>query len=422
MKKFYVTLATMLFMSFAFVACGGEDDPVDDGDNTETGTGSGSDSGNTGGGSSAQMSSSEEKEYLEKVGNEFIGLFNASDYEDIANLGQELDETEGDGIFEDFIEETQTSIYGDKTLLLKLANVKGSFESSYKTREWKKTSSTGDMKMTYTASDGKKWVLTVAHSGNLGTVTIVEDEDYDYSPNGNWNYYTETYKMEVPKEVKATLTKAGNTVAEVSLNITNLIIEKGEPALDSKMSYTMTSKIKDITATSESTYNPGGSASVKATVKKGTKVLADVKVDGKSSMSKGEITNGSGTVNAVILNKLNIKGDITDVKNFVEALDEADHNDENKATFDRWVNNANSYLNLGLYNNNSTKQATIIIGSDSEKDYWGSQYHTYYYAVPMIKFADGSTYSFEEYFTETRFRSLVDAFEKLLKEFENLVD
>ncbi|MCQ2255376.1 MAG: hypothetical protein MJZ29_07750 [Bacteroidaceae bacterium] len=412
MKKYLLAFSTMLCMCFTFVACGGDDDDV---------PGSG---GEEGGGTvvvpSGKVDPAKEKQYIESVGQELAKLFRASDFQDIADMANELDDIEGDDVFEDFIETTEKGY--DEIDLIKLANIKGSFVGSFKNKSMKRTSSTGDLNISYTASDNKQWVLSVSHSGNLGTVTLDEEWDYHYS-DGHYNEYITTTKMEIPKTVKAKLTKANETVAEVNLTINSLTITDGEPSQASKASYTLSSKVKDFEVTSNSEYNPGGKTIVKANVKKGKTNVATVTVEGNSSLSKGEISNGNVTsLNVCILDKLNVKGNINDIKSLADALEEAEDNDENETTFDRWLKNANSYIDLGLYNNNSTKQASIIFGKDADKDYWGGSYHTYYEIVPMIEFTDGTSYSFEEYFDEKTFKSLMDEVDKIINEFEKLVD
>ena len=51
-------------------------------------------------------------------------------------------------------------------------------------------------------------------------------------------------------------------------------------------------------------------------------------------------------------------------------------------------------------------------GSGYEYGEWSTQ--------PVLNFEDGTTYTFEQYFTQTRFRSLIAAFEQLSERFENL--
>lgn len=405
MSKKIWTVAAMMLTSVTFIACGGNDDVNSDDIDTVTPP------------TSTEVTPEQEKEYIESVGIEFVRLFKASDYQDIANIATELEEVDGDGIFEDFIKETKNGNY-DKTKLIALANIKGSFVASYKSKKWSRNSTTGDLSMQYTASDGKVWELKESHSGSWGTVTISEDEDWYYD--SGYKYYFTTTKTEIPKTVKMALTKGGETVANVDFTINNISFEDERPSLSSKMSYTLTAKVRDFEVTSSATYNPGGSADVKATVKKNGKTILTVDAAGSTIMSKGEINDGSITnINVCVLNKLNAKGSVINIKSLSEALQEADENDENETVFDRWLNNANKYIDLGLYNNNEKKQAEIYLGKDAKR-YYSSYYR--YKVVPMLKFSDKTTYSFEEYFSEDAFKKLIDEVETTLKEFEKLVD
>lgn len=417
MKKNLWTLAAMLFMSVAFFSCGGDD---------EAGTGGGNDNTGEGGGSttipSGDVTPDKEKQYLEEVGREFVNLFKASDYQDIADLGNELGNIEGEGVFEDFIKETQNGAY-DKTLLIAMANIKGTYSGSYAEGKMKKVSSNGDLNITYTASDKSQWVLQATGSGSWGVTTVSKDKDYHWD--GNSSYYsTTTYKLDIPKSLNVKLTKNGASIANVNLNITNLTLDNENVVdLGSKMSYTLTAQVKDFDIKSNAEYNAGGNASVSASVNKGGKALVAVSVNGSTTMSKGEITNGKANVNVVILNKVNIKGEMKDAKSFGEALEKADSYSTDAANFDRWIKNANSYIDFGLYNNTPTKQATLFLGKDSYRkyDYSTGKDVTHYRPAAMLKFADDTTYSLEEYFDERSFQSVTDAFNRVMREFERLV-
>ena len=57
-----------------------------------------------------------------------------------------------------------------------------------------------------------------------------------------------------------------------------------------------------------------------------------------------------------------------------------------------------------------------------EKNPWNSAYN-YWYAEPVINFDDGTSYStFNAYFNESDFRSVIDLFNSLIEGYENLFD
>lgn len=429
MSKKILAVAAMLFMSFAFIACGG-DDPVSDG-GTGAGAGTGDGSGNGAGGSddintpSGVVAPNDEKAYIDAVGKEFVSLFNASDYQDVTNVAKEISNIEGEGMFEDFIKKTQTGTY-EWTQLLALSNVKGAFSAKYGQKKWQQDSKTGNLTMTYTDKNGTKWVLSVQHNGSWGVVNVTKDDDwvYDGYPTYTGHYETTTYQLDVPKSIQVTLTKGNETVADVKLNITDINIKNNEPSINAKAAYNLTAKVKDFDITNNVAYTPNGAASVVAEVKKGNKTLVTVNITGNTNISNNEITDGNvSSLNVCVLNKLNVKGDIKNIKALSEAIEKAQDNDENESAFDRWVTNANSYINLGLYNNNPTKQASIVLGKDSDrKYYYGSGYTTYFRMVPMVAFSDGTKYSLEEYFDDDLFENLMNQVENVIKDFERLVD
>lgn len=428
MKKLFLLVSTMLFSSLVFVACGSDDD--------NTTIGGGETGGSTVETPQGNVTPQQEKEYIEAVGRDFVNQFHATDYQDLSNVAQELSEVEGEGIFSDFIKKTELSKY-ETIDLINLANISGTFTASYENKKWVKSGTTrsngANLVMNYTDSNNTIWNLSAISDGSWGTITAFEDKtfQYDYSNYNNSYYSTTKTQITVPKTVTLTLTKGGSVVSSVVLNITNITFDGYEPSITSKMSYNMTSKIKDIEATNNVEYNPNGVANVLATVKKNDITLVSASVNGSTSQSKGEINNGKVTdLNIVIFNKLNIKGSISDINSLAEAMDEAYDNYDNEAAFDRWIKNANSYVHFDLYNNNTDKQASIIIGKDAYKSYsynydpttgYSSKEVTRFRAVPMIKFNDDTTYSLDEYFDQESFQTLIDNVEKVVKEFQNLV-
>lgn len=420
MKKKILAVSAVLFMSLGFIACGNDDPAEGDGSGSGSGSGTGTGGGNTeipGGGNVVNPTT--EKEYIEGVSKDLVNLFSASDFQDVADVAGEIAETGGNGPFEDFIEYTEQSDY-DETYFIKLSNMKGSYSASYKDKTWKTNSKSGDLNMSYTASDGKVWSLSVTHSGSWGVISEVQEERYYYYYEPE--VYTTTHKIDIPKSVRVILKKGNDTAVDVNVNITDLNISNNKLTPSSKVSYNLTAKIKDMEVSQSTTYNPNGNASVNTTLKKAGKDAISVTVEGNTSTSRDEITNGNANnINVSILNKLVVKGKISDVKNFTDALDEASRNDENESTVDRCISRANSYIDIGLYNgtsSSSAKQASVIFNKDYERMYG----YTYYKAVPVMKFSDGTTYSFEEYFTESRFESLINLIDKKVKEFENLAN
>ena len=86
-------------------------------------------------------------------------------------------------------------------------------------------------------------------------------------------------------------------------------------------------------------------------------------------------------------------------------------NEYDKEEFGNYLNQANDLLNLDMYY--GIIKAAAIKLARFEND--GCYYYT-----PIIIFSDGSSYSFEEFFTESNFKNLLGTVETILKEYEEM--
>ena len=75
-----------------------------------------------------------------------------------------------------------------------------------------------------------------------------------------------------------------------------------------------------------------------------------------------------------------------------------------------------------FFNNSSNASAKIEIECEEEKEFdeWSDEYYYYQEFIPVIVFNDGSRNSLEDFFNEYDFEETVEAFEVLVKEFEEM--
>ena len=120
-----------------------------------------------------------------------------------------------------------------------------------------------------------------------------------------------------------------------------------------------------------------------------------------------------------VLGKAQVQGTLTDVRKFVDYLNQARRNNSSESSFKSYINQANSCMDVNLfYDNSSVKQATTKIEAFAESDYNG----TYWKAEPTLNFYDGSSYStFGTFFNGTDFQKVVNAYSNLINDFRNLV-
>ncbi len=79
----------------------------------------------------------------------------------------------------------------------------------------------------------------------------------------------------------------------------------------------------------------------------------------------------------------------------------------------------NDNMNISIYYSSDIKQAEIITDVVSDEYYSGD---SYYYVVPVVRFPkDGTTYAFDEYFTESAFGSVIQLTEDLVNKYLSLL-
>jgi hypothetical protein len=72
-----------------------------------------------------------------------------------------------------------------------------------------------------------------------------------------------------------------------------------------------------------------------------------------------------------------------------------------------------------LYYNSDTRQASIALEPFENED----RYEKYWYSEPVLKFDDGTSYStFEAFFDKTSFKEVIDNFNKLIGDYQAMVD
>lgn len=461
MKKNYLKLMTLLFaviVSVGFVSCSDGDDggngdpekPVNPVEPSEKDA----------------MSPADQKEYLEKVALEFMDLIPASDFRDIAQLGEYISETYGDynwstvdrwgeEIFEDLREllgtttETEHSygytynyIYTNYKAVLMASNFTGHFTA--RNGRWV-LEDANDLQFIFYDQKGQECVLKLTTSGSVTKVHAfdIDDWDYDWKNNTSNEYYDHTqYTIGVPENITITLTQGGKQVAKNTTKV-NLSGINGEEFDLSKGNLTVSSTIElnngykfDV---SQVAYTANSKASLSTIISKNGKSLVtmgaasdindipSVNVSAFTSDNLDEDDYDLDRVNAKntfvkldIIGKVQMQGTISDIRKFANYLDEADDNDTNESTYKSYINQANALMDVNLfYDGSNVKQATIKLEPFADETWNGKTWTV----EPIIKFYDGSSYStFEAFFNEKDFKKTIDAFNKLMDKYDDLID
>lgn len=468
MKKLVslLLIGSVFSLSSALVSCGGDDDSVDspivnpDPIKPEEPS------------QNEAMTPLEQKEYLDVIARGFMDKTPASDFNEISKLCNHISNTYTDNydwdevgdwgseIFESLKESLGTTdkeqekdswgeynyIYTNYKALVMASNFKGQFKAIG--NKWE-LSKADDLQFIFSDQHGKECVLKLVTSGNVKKVFIGNiDEWVDYKSNSTDDYYISNdyydrtqLTVGVPENIVVTLTQGGSQVVKVTvkLNIGDLSNDKFDLSKNQLTASTLVELNNGYKFNvSQVAYNGNNKTSVSFDMSKNGESLASVAFSSDISgipscnidaMVSGNIDeedfNNSNMKNVYvkldIMGKLQIQGTLSDVRKFTDYINEADDKDDDEKTFKSYVNQANSLANFNLfYDGKSTKQATVTLEAFEEESWNGMKY---WYMEPMLNFYDGSSYStFDAFFNDKDFKSVIDAFEKLADNYASLIN
>lgn len=468
MKKLVslLLIGSVFSLSSALVSCGGDDDSVDspivnpDPIKPEEPS------------QNEAMTPLEQKEYLDVIARGFMDKTPASDFNEISKLYNHISNTYTDNydwdevgdwgseIFESLKESLGTTdkeqekdswgeynyIYTNYKALVMASNFKGQFKAIG--NKWE-LSKADDLQFIFSDQHGKECVLKLVTSGNVKKVfigNIDEWVDYNYDYSNDYyisnDYYDRTQlTVGVPENIVVTLTQGGSQVVKVTvkLNIGDLSNDKFDLSKNQLTASTLVELNNGYKFNvSQVAYNGNNKTSVSFDMSKNGESLASVAFSSDISgipscnidaMVSGNIDeedfNNSNMKNVYvkldIMGKLQIQGTLSDVRKFTDYINEADDKDDDEKTFKSYVNQANSLANFNLfYDGKSTKQATVTLEAFEEESWNGMKY---WYMEPMLNFYDGSSYStFDAFFNDKDFKSVIDAFEKLADNYASLIN
>ena len=456
----------MFSLSSALVSCGGDDDSVDSPIVNPDPIVPEEPSKNE------AMTPLEQKEYLDVIARGFMDKTPASDFNEISKLCNHISNTYTDSydwdevgdwgseIFESLKESLGTTdkeqekdswgeynyIYTNYKALVMASNFKGQFKAIG--NKWE-LSKADDLQFIFSDQHGKECVLKLVTSGNVKKVfigNIDEWVDYNYDYSNDYyisnDYYDRTQlTVGVPENIVVTLTQGGSQVVKVTvkLNIGDLSNDKFDLSKNQLTASTLVELNNGYKFNvSQVAYNGNNKTSVSFDMSKNGESLASVAFSSDISgipscnidaMVSGNIDeedfNNSNMKNVYvkldIMGKLQIQGTLSDVRKFTDYINEASDNDDDEKTFKSYVNQANSLANFNLfYDGKSTKQATVTLEAFEEESWNGMKY---WYMEPMLNFYDGSSYStFDAFFNDKDFKSVIDAFEKLADNYASLIN
>ncbi len=474
----------LLGLCLGLTACGDDDEPIVEENKTETGGGNtdtggddnndeGTDEGDNTTPGNPVWSTKDAQDELDRVGKAVMKKINAQDLKQLVVLAEYCAET--------FMEDDEEEYYpgywdqypyysptqGLKKLMRSVSQIsQGDFMQTVSTRTTGEIYELSQFFGTFTWDEEEEdWVETknskqllykFSHNGKACSVSVTPSSDV-YS----WFVKDENGlagdEVRIPKKVTAEVIEGGRTLATFTLNTTQCSQSAKKYAVDATFkamsSYQITTSLSDNNSEAKAT------GSLKIGTEEIMKMEAVVK--GNNLANDNQFADGSfnghksvqsATLNLNVLNSVNVRLKADNTTGASEQLEDFDgyyyyyeypnyygepyiHKYSDAATAEAEareaadVVNANTtsdlYFNKGSYSAPITWKATEVYHNSWPwyDSYTGRTYQQYdgeWGVEPVISF-DGVPFLFESYFNESRFSSLIDTFNDLIRDFENLL-
>lgn len=425
------------------------------------------------------LSPVEQKEKMETVALDLMDQMPASDFREIADFAEYINNTYGEDYDWDNVgdwaencyelarealgtktTERETVTWGDYTYkynfiytnykaLLLASNFTGHFTA--RNGKWL-YSDANDLQFIFNNKTGKECILKLETSGQVKQVYLGDVDEWEHG-DSEWiesgytytsNHYYDRTQMTigVPEKMTVSLTENGTSVVKTTLKIDLSDISGSEFNLSSSnLSVSSLTELNNgYTFDMSQVAYTAAKPFVKYAISKNDVELVsfaaaadlnDIPSCNFSAFSSENFdvddydTDDANAKNAYVkfdmMGKLQIQGTISDVRKFADYIEKAEEYDTNESTFKSYVNLANSLMDISLfYDGSAAKQAAVKFEPFID-EFWGGM--TYWYAEPVMVFYDGSSYSsFEAFFNEIDFRRAIDAFEALAERYADLVD
>lgn len=357
-----------------------------------------------------------------------------------------------------------------------LTDLYGKFTPNYGDEVWQYQSVNDRLEVSFTDDDDNQWVATLKGSGGTTRVHVTGEDKYHYTWTSWDGEYQDEYKwhdkydvsIDVPKVITFVVKCNQNKVVDMTVN-SSLAFEADyySDVKDYNNNYTYEYdydgeyrfSVDYTNLNYDATLNVNGyqeSWTVNAT-KSGISSNAEVKINGKSMMKSNASLNAdvealvklmNDAANAEdeddididakvlknfsmsldVLGKVQLKGKCDSFEKLYDAAYLTDEEAEEKygdmeteRALDKYLDGINATYDIALYyDNTNTVQANVELEAFVEKDEYYDE--TYWWVEPVLVFAaDGSRYTFEDYFDdENAFSELIDAANELADEFGNI--
>lgn len=333
----------------------------------------------------------------------------------------------------------------------------GSFTPDYQNNVWTYDASVKDrLEVSFKDNQNQLWVATLKGSKettllHIKTESVYEEHWYGAVYNDHDMY---DYKLRVPKEINFDVTCDGVSVIKLvvksDLALAMDLYESYEYYYDgnqdsSEEEIRLTLDYTNLNLDASLNVNGYETIVKNAVTKKDITASSEIKIAGKSMLRVqsavavdidklvSNIEDAESVENSVksisfeadMMGAVQIKADCPNFKltfNAIENIVEAEENDYDFREFSNRVSELNGTYDIHVYyEGNNTVQASVELEAYERQNPWDDvKYNDY---RPILVFAaDDSQYQFENYFSESSFSDLIDAFEELINSFYNLVN
>lgn len=429
--KKWARILLVSVLATGMTACG-EDGPAEDGAN---------DNGFNNDGTSG-LTQEQQKQHLESVAIEVSQMFDSNDQRELIDLANYWERTySGLDIPREWDEAASTPLYTPVHVLGKIGKALrcgdmstlaygscsyyyefGKFTGIYEPGryEWVKVGDSDDIVFRFNNANGAQVVVTVKASGRNGEFVY---EDYDkhtvVAPKFMEGTIVENGKTLVHSKVELNLDEAGHHVNyNATAEICNISVQSVMDATDTKITSNGSVAVDGrIFAKYDATVNGQGMA---------TRSEIEHLLDGATDDDFCRVFK-TANADVDILGKLQVKARMTDLRTIIDVLDECydDEEFDSKAQAQEACKNGCNRLAEALkgrlyFNGSSDMEAEIVY--TPALDEYESIYYSWWewYVDPQIKFADGTTYSFEGYFADGRFASVENTWTNLWNSYKQL--
>ena len=308
--------------------------------------------------------------------------------------------------------------------MVRLSDAKGHFEEQADgTFSYTKAS---DFQITVNI-DGEKVSATFSCTDSTVPVKLPVTKEsargYDPATGYSQGYeVSETY-LYVPTEATLKILRAGKEFASMDLNTKVDMKNPNEPdPFTDSASLNATVKVGVYTiGIQKLEYSPTG-AGIKVKILNGNNSLVSASADATYTLNESNkdipVKTGSGNAELDIMGMIQLKGNLPDFPAFQAALENVSEEGRSGGyQLSTAVSNLEKTFTVGMYfNGASTARANL--GLEAMKN--GSAGH--WSVVPVLRFADGKSFGFEEYFSEERFGGLIDYAENWSENIRRTID